>query len=151
MRTTQQLLAVSVAAALAVSCAESPLGVRVEGTFEITDRRNPAEGARPGLEYDPSFGVNGGDGTVALKGSFWGDGCGDRLEPEFFHNGTELVFRLIFVEEIANPVCSTWVVVSDYAAEFQAVAPGTYELRVIHDHRRSDAVRHFDVAEVTVR
>ena len=151
MRTTQRLLALSAAVALTVSCGESPLGIRVEGTFEITDRHYPPEGAQPGLEYEPSFGVNGGDGTVALEGSFWGDGCGDRMEPEFFHNGSELVFRLIFLEEIANPVCLAWVVVSDYTAEFQAVPPGTYELRVIHDHRRADAVRRFDVGEVTVR
>ena len=153
MISPRQLLVTVVLAVgvLSVSCTEPPLGIGVEGTFEVTDRRSPPHDARPGLQYEPSFRIMGSAGIVTLDGSFWGDGCGDRLEPEFFRNGGELTFRLNFITVVANPSCPAWVVVSDYTAEFATVPPGTYKLRVIHDRRRADKMRRFDAGEVTVR
>ncbi len=134
-----------------VSCGEPPLGVSLDGTFEVLGQRGPPEGSQPGVDYNPAFTTSGAVGTATLAGSFWGYGCGDRLEPAFFRNGSELIFRLKFVEEVADPLCLQYIVVSDYTATFDAVPAGVYELHAIHDYERADSVRRFQVGIVTIR
>ena len=134
-----------------VSCGEPPLGVSLNGTFEVLGQRGPPEGSQPGVDYNPAFTTSVATGTATLAGSFWGYGCGDRLEPAFFRNGSELIFRLKFVEEVANPLCLQSVVVSDYTATFDPVLAGVYELHAIHDYERADSVRHFEAGTVTIR
>ncbi len=138
-------------ALVSVSCGDPPLGVSLDGTFEVLRQRNPSEGSQPGVDYNPAFTTSGAEGTATLTGSFWGYGCGDRLEPAFFRDGSELIFRLEFVEEVADPICLQSIVVSDYTATFDAVPAGHYALYAVHDYERADSVRRFEVGNVTIR
>ena len=138
-------------ALVSVSCGDPLLGVSLDGTFEVLGQRNPPEGSQPGVDYNPAFTTSGAEGTATLNGSFWGYGCGDRLEPAFFRDGSELIFRLEFVEEVADPICLASITVSDYTATFEAVPAGDYVLYAVHDYERADSVRRFEVGSVTIR
>lgn len=129
--------------AASFGCREGPLGISVLGTFAVTGSRNPPP------NYEPSFTVQGGGGTAALSGNFWGTECGRRLVPEFFRNEDQLTFRLTFVP--INVPCPEVVLVSDYEAGFQAVPAGQYEIRVIYDSEGADEALRFEAGTVTVR
>ncbi len=124
-------------------CREEPLGISVLGTFAVTGSRNPPP------NYEPSFTVQGGGGTAALSGNFWGTECGRGLVPEFFRNEDQLTFRLTFVP--IDAPCPQVVLVSDYQVAFQAVPAGQYQIRVIYDSESADEALRFEAGTVTVR
>ncbi len=130
--------------AASFGCREEPLGISVLGTFAVTGSRNPPP------NYEPSFTVQGGGGTAALSGNFWGTECGRRLVPEFFRNEDQLTFMLTFVL-IADVPCPGVVLVSDYEAAFQAVRAGQYQILVIYDSEGADEALRFEAGTVTVR
>ena len=130
--------------AASFGCREEPLGISVLGTFAVTGSRNPPP------NYEPSFTVQGGGGTAALSGNFWGTECGRRLVPEFFRNEDQLTFRLTFVP-IANVPCPQVVLVSDYEVTFQAVPVGQYQIWVVYDSEGAGDALRFEAGTVTVR
>ncbi len=144
-----QLIATGLLIGLASSCGATGklLGPDLFGTRIAT----PPSGAAPGLDYEPAFGVEAGTGSITVSGSFWGDGCGDRLETRFVQDARRLILRLNFIVLVKDPICLQWIVITKYTAVLPSLSPGTCTVEVWHDHRRADIVIRFDLGTATVR
>ena len=123
----------------------------VEGEFAVQAVPAPPDLEYRGPDYRPEFEISSQGEDVVIEGSFWGDGCGNRLDPVFERERGELRFRLTFVVVIKNPTCLAWEAISIYTARFLEVPPGRYQVTVVHNNERLDEIMRFSLGMVTMR